>query len=216
MRNEFQTQLSTLQTSLLHLGETVIELLERLSQSYQERNVEVLRWIAQQEQMLSHAERQIEAEALDVLLRQQPVAQDWARVGMALKTVTDWARIGVQVCDSAAILVNHLHDIDDELRMSLSMMIDDVLGMLREALQMQRLEDAQRAQLLFRLDDEVDQDFIHIRDQLVLSQLDGERKNYGFAVDALMIAKYLERMGDHACHIAHWLLFAQSGFPREH
>ena len=154
-------------------------------------------------------ETEIETMCLRLLLQQQAVAKDLRLISAALKMITDMERIGDQAEDIAEIVstidmsaqVGRLH-VDEMARAAIKMVTDSVQSFVTK--------DLELARAVMAADDGVDALFIRVRDEIV--ELIGADPKAGLAaVDMLMIAKYLERIADHATNIAEWLEFSITG-----
>ena len=154
-------------------------------------------------------EREIESICLKLLLQQQPVAKDLRVISAALKMITDMERIGDQAEDIAEIIIflggrtgEECHDI--------RLMAEATIKMVTESIDAYVNKDLQLAKQVMKHDDVVDSAFARVKQTLVKmvteNTADGE-----YAVDLLMIAKYFERIGDHAVNIAEWVEFSVTG-----
>ena len=153
-------------------------------------------------------EREIEALCTKLLLRQQPVAKDLRRITAALKMVTDLERIGDQASDIAELArfirkgsSQHSH---------LNQMATDVVKMISESVDAFIHLDIDRARQVIAYDDVVDQWFDKIKSELV-TQIATNKEGSEELLDVFMVAKYLERIGDHATNLAEWVEYALTG-----
>ena len=211
MRENFQTELANLKNSVAEMASNARALLTQTVDAWRVNDLTGLKAIASQVSGLYLRERQIEHHALSLLLREQPVARDLVDVSIALKTVSDWGRIGVQVCDVAAILARAANCVSENEQALLIKMAEALDPMLSNAKALLLEETSVDPRSLYQLDDVVDDLFREIRD----AALEREQKTDTMprvVLDVVLLAKYLERIGDHACNIAEWTLFARSGF----
>ena len=159
---------------------------------------------------IDQKEREIERVCLRLLLQQQPVAGDLRQISAALKMITDMERIGDQALDIAetAGYMGPLDEADAELFRRLAR---TVVAMVTDSVDAYVSRDRAAARAVARRDDEADEVFASIKRAMIprLSQRPGEGE---YALDLLMIAKYLERIGDHATNIAEWVEFAATGY----
>ena len=153
-------------------------------------------------------EREIEGMCTKLLLRQQPVAKDLRRITAALKMVTDLERIGDQASDIAELArfirkgsSQHSH---------LNQMATDVVKMISESVDAFIHLDIDRARQVIAYDDVVDQWFDKIKSELV-TQIATNKEGSEELLDVFMVAKYLERIGDHATNLAEWVEYALTG-----
>ena len=158
---------------------------------------------------IDHKEREIETMCLKLLLQQQPVATDLRIVSSALKMVTDMARIGDQSADIAEIVALENIRSTDDTQVILDMS-SAVIKMVTDSIDAFVKKDMQMAKSVIDYDDIVDSFFNQVKQMLIdlfsKPETDGE-----YALDQLMIAKYFERIGDHAVNIAKWVLFSITG-----
>ncbi len=161
---------------------------------------------------LDQMERDVENHCMRLLLRQQPVARDLRTISTALKMVTDLQRIGDQASNIAEIAVilltgqGHLVEVPEDIQ---SMSRRAGL-MVKQAIAAYASRDEGAAHAVINLDDEVDELFIRVKEEL--TECIAEKKTgYESAVDLIIIAKYLERVADHAVNIANWAIFCVTG-----
>jgi len=209
MRNSFENQLKQLHNELISVGalcETAIAnaakaLLEGGS-DYAEKA-----WAADQE--IDDKERDIEALCLKLLLQQQPVARDLRQISSTLKMITDMERIGDQAADIAEIS-KHIDSRGDIQAFSLGEMARATISMVTGAVDAFVRQDLGLARMVMRQDDKVDALFLKTRDEIT-ALIVRNPAGAAHAMDMLMTAKYLERIGDHAVNIAEWVEFSITG-----
>ena len=168
------------------------------------------------EQEIDHKEREIENLCLKLLLRQQPVARDLRQISAALKMITDMERIGDQAEDIAEI-VAFLDGRQAENDALLKEMAKAVIQMVTESVDAYVKCDIMLAKKVIAADDVVDEQFARVKQSLIgkiaadpADPADGE-----YALDLLMIAKYYERIGDHATNIAEWVIYSVTGTHKD-
>ena len=160
-------------------------------------------------EQVNQKDREIEAICLQLLLRQQPVARDLRTISAALKMVTDMDRIGVQSEEIGEIVARgSIRNVDDKLPMA--DMAGSVIRMVTEAVDAFVKRDAEMARNVIHYDDVVDNYFDEVK-RLLIEQLKNQGESGEAAVDLLMIAKYFERIGDHAVNVANWVIFSITG-----
>ena len=213
MRNQLDDQLLKLNTTLIKMGAMIEYAIENASKALVDRNTGLAREVIQFEQTIDEEDREIESLCLKLLLQQQPVARDLRLISAVLKMITDMERIGDQAADIAEIvvmmngapLIKRLEHIPEMAR--------ETIWMVKSSIDAFVSRDRSLARKVIRHDDVVDQLFVHIKDELIT--LIEQRVDAGSqAIDLLMIAKYLERIGDHATNIAEWVEFAITGMHR--
>ncbi len=174
-----------------------------------EGNPKLAQTVLELSAQIDHKEREIETMCLKLLLQQQPVAKDLRIVSSALKMVTDMARIGDQSADIAEIITLANIHADDDTQI-IHDMSAAVIKMVTDSIDAFVKKDIGMARAVIDYDDVVDSFFNEAKKMLIelfsKPETDGE-----YAVDLLMIAKYFERIGDHAVNIAKWVLFSITG-----
>ena len=209
MRTRYQQQLTLLNNELIHMGACCEELISSactaLHDPDQTQAAKIRRTGAELDQM----EKDIEALCLKILLQQQPVASDLRLVSSAMKMVTDMERIGDQAEDIAEILQSMNKDDVDEKKL-LQQMPETASTMVTQAVDAFVRQDISLVEKIIAMDDLVDEQFMQYRKSLIrLIRENPQRAET--ALDGLMIAKYFERIADHATNLAEWVVFAVTG-----
>lgn len=162
------------------------------------------------DRVINDMERSIESKCLSLITRQQPIAGDLRMISAALKVVTDIERIGDQTADIAELLLR-LKGCDlDAYSRHITGMLQVSKEIVHDAVHAFVTRNSDAANEVIRHDDVVDSLFAKVKDDLVYMLQEGV-DNIDACVDVLMIAKYLERIGDHAVNIAEWEIFQESG-----
>lgn len=209
MRNRFDEQLELLNTEMIRMGALCERAIEGAVKALVTGDRKLAEQIQSQDDEVNHQERTIESLCLKLLLQQQPVARDLRQISSALKMITDMERIGDQAADIAAILTaEKKYDlpagvpVEEMAKATSKMVTDSVDAYVRK--------DLQAAQAIIAYDDVVDRLFSQVKKELIrlLSQ---SEESGEWVIDLLMIAKYFERIGDHATNIAEWVIFSVTG-----
>lgn len=213
MRNRFDEQLALLKKELIEMGALCEEVIAKASEALTRGDVALAAKVAPLDEQIDQKEHDIEALCLRLLLQQQPVARDLRKISAALKMITDMERIGDQAEDIAEIvtfLKGRTGQNDDLLRE----MARSTIKMVTESVDAFVKHDIMLAEKVVAYDDVVDNYFEQVKDELIAriaeNPDDGE-----YALDLLMIAKYFERIGDHAVNIAEWVMFSVTGVHKE-
>ncbi len=213
MRNRFDEQLALLKKELIEMGALCEEVIAKASEALTRGDVALAATVAPLDGQIDRKERDIESLCLRLLLQQQPVARDLRKISAALKMITDMERIGDQAEDIAEIvtfLKGRTGQNDDLLRE----MARSTIKMVTESVDAFVKHDIMLAEKVVAYDDVVDNYFERVKDELIAriaeNPDDGE-----YALDLLMIAKYFERIGDHAVNIAEWVIFSVTGVHKE-
>ena len=212
MRSRFDEQLAELNKDLLEMGALCEEVISMSAKALLTRDNDLAKDVIAMDQDIDRMEREIESLCLRILLRQQPVAKDLRQISAALKMITDMERIGDQAADIAemiSFLAAHStsdHRYIEEMAKATTRMVTDSV----DAFVRRDLDDVER---VIAEDDIVDDLFIKVRKTLI--ELIANHPEEGeYAVDLLMIAKYFERIGDHAENLAEWVEFSITGVHR--
>ena len=213
MRSRFDEQLALLNKEMIEMGALCEEVIALASKALTEADPELAQRVAPLDAEIDQKERNIESLCLKLLLQQQPVARDLRQISAALKMITDMERIGDQAENIAEIiqfLAGRSAENDDLLReMALS-----TIHMVTESVDAYVKRDTMLAETVIAEDDVVDNAFDEVKrrliDKIAAHPDDGE-----YALDLLMIAKYFERIGDHATNIAEWVIFSVTGVHKE-
>lgn len=209
MRSGFDDQLDLLNKELITMGAFCENAIAMSARALTEGNPGLARDVPELYSQIGQKEREIESMCLKLLLQQQPVARDLRIISSALKMVTDMARIGAQSADIAEIItLANIRSTDDTE--AIRGMSAAVIKMVTESIDAFVKKDMQMAKNVIDYDDIVDSFFDQVKQTLIemfsRPETDGE-----YAIDLLMIAKYFERIGDHAVNIAKWVLFSITG-----
>ena len=209
MRSRFDEQLALLNRELIEMGALCEEVIALASKALTEQDTALARRVAPLDTERDQKERTIESMCLKLLLQQQPVARDLRQISAALKMITDMERIGDQAEDIAEIVTfldGHTAENDDLLRE----MAKAVIKMVTESVDAYVRRDTALAEKVIADDDTVDRYFDDIKHRLIGS-IARDPDGGEYALDVLMIAKYFERIGDHATNIAEWVIFSITG-----
>ncbi len=213
MRSRFDEQLTLLSRELIEMGALCEEVISMASRALMDGNAALARRVAPLDSEIDHKERSIESMCLKLLLQQQPVARDLRQISAALKMITDMERIGDQAEDISEI-VQFLNGRTVENADLLQEMSRAVIKMVTESVDAYVKHDIMLAEKVVKDDDIVDSCFTTVKrkliDAIAANPSDGE-----YALDLMMIAKYFERIGDHAVNIAEWVIFSVTGVHKE-
>ena len=209
MRNRFDEQLALLNQELIKMGSLCEEVISLASSALSEGNSELAARVAPLDREIDEKERSIEAICLRLFLQQQPVARDLRQISAALKMITDMERIGDQAEDIAEI-ITFLNGRTRTEHMKIREMAKATMKMVTDSVDAYVKQDIELAQTVVASDDTVDNYFDQIKESLI-SLIAENPTDGGYALDLLMIAKYFERIGDHATNIAEWVMFSITG-----
>ena len=210
MRTRFDTELDNLNSDMIAMGALCENAISEAMKSLFTADKTAAQRTIEEDREIDRKEKDIEALCLRLLLQQQPVARDLRVISSALKMITDMERIGDQAADIAE-LIRHMHLTPvSRQNKHLSKMAEATKKMVTESIDAFVKKDAALATKVLADDDLVDSLFLKLRHDII-EMIAADPGCGEEAVDVLMIAKYLERIGDHATNIAEWVLFSITG-----
>ena len=209
MRNRFDQQLEKLNVELVTMGALCEDALTYAIKALFDRESDMAERAEEAEKQIDQMEREIEAICMRLLLQQQPVARDLRVISSALKMIGDMERIGDQAADIAEI-VKYLKEDEVPNLGHLREMSDFAAGMVTASINSFVRQDLDLARKVILDDDVVDEYFEKVKEALIGIIAEGDRDG-AFLLDILMIAKYIERVGDHATNIAEWVVYSITG-----
>ena len=216
-RKVYDAELLQLDTMLARMGHAAAGAITSAMTALKNGDVELARSVIARDNEIDSVEHEIEHRCLTLFLRQQPVASDLRKVSTALKMVTDIERIADQASDIAEITLHLKLDsahtvgvLDDLYRMG-----DIVLGMVKDSIASYVQVDLSTAAQVIARDDDADNMFSCISKDIA-HYIAAHPEEGETALDLFMIAKYLERLGDHAVNVAEWVEFLKTGVHKAH
>ena len=210
MRNRFDRQLVQLNNELIEMGGMIEKAISDTVKALVNQDIELASNVIEYDEEIDHQEREIEQLCLKLLLQQQPVAKDLRLISAALKMITDMERIGDHAADISELTiqmagkpyVKELEHIKAMAKESMVMLVDSIEAYVNL--------DLTKARKVIAQDDVVDDLFIKVKSELInlihRNADAGEQET-----DLLMVAKYLERIGDHATNISEWVIYYITG-----
>ena len=212
MRNRFDEQLNTLNNELITMGALCEEAISSAVKLLIDNDVKMKENVLDADKQIDQKERDIETLCMKLLMQQQPVASDLRTISSALKMISDMERIGDQASDIAEIaeyanasgMESETH-IADMARATIQMVTDSIDSFVKK--------DVDLAHTVIEHDNTVDDLFDKVKGELI-SAIENKAANAEALIDLLMIAKYFERIGDHAVNIAEWVAFSVTGIHK--
>ena len=208
MRNRFGEQLERLHVEMIQMGALCEDAISAAAQALMKGDEDLARAAGEAEREIDQKEREVENLCLKLLLQQQPVARDLREISSALKMISDMERIGDQAADIAEI-ARYMEKSSILRQVPMEEMALAAIKMVTDSVDSFVRGDLALAHSVIAQDDQVDSLFLSVREKLTALIAGGE--NGGLCLDLLMIAKYFERIGDHACNIAQWVEYAITG-----
>ena len=212
MRSRFDRRLDILNKKMIEMGAECETAIAQSVKALLDGDMKIAAMVKQSTRRIDELEREIEGICLKLLLQQQPVAKDLRNISAALKMITDMDRIGVQ-SEEIAEIVTALDGKTGKESADIRQMALDVIKMVSESVDAYVRADITLADGVIKYDDVVDDAFLKVKQNLI-SMIGQNARNGEYALDLLMIAKYFERIGDHAVNIAEWVKFSVTGVHR--
>ena len=209
MRNLFDKQLSHLNAELITMGALCEDAISAAAEYLLENDSSLKETVFEADRQIDQKERDIENLCMKLLLQQQPVARDLRTVSSALKMISDMERIGDQASDIADI-VCFVNKTDLSGKIHIADMAEATIKMVTDSIDSFVKRDLDIAVKSIRHDDIVDALFLKVKNELIAGVKEESDKAEAL-IDLLMIAKYFERIGDHAENIAEWVIYSITG-----
>ena len=209
MRNEFSRQLNLLNREMTEMGNMFKTAIEQAMEALFAGDMNSAKNVILVEEQIDQKEKDIESLCMKLLLRQQPVASDLRTISAALKMISDMERIGDQAEDIAEI-VEYMEADAIPQEENLKSMAQRTVDMVILSIEAFVACDESMAAEVIEADDEVDDYFLKVKEDLVIMIADSPEEG-GLYIDLMMIAKYLERIADHATNIAEWVVYGITG-----
>ena len=210
LRSKLEEDLNKLHVDLDKMCSLVVLAIENCLTAFKSGDQELCRDIIAGDKVINEMERMIEARCLSLILKQQPIARDLRNISTALKVVTDLERIGDQGADIAEILLDFEVTSPYKMVEHIPNMAKLARDMVKGSIEAFHEHDLQKANLIKEHEQKMNVLFEEVKVELV--QIVKEANdNVDVVLNFLMIAKYLERIGDHAVNICEWIEFNQTG-----
>ncbi|MFR0802239.1 MAG: phosphate signaling complex protein PhoU [Suilimivivens sp.] len=209
-RTTFINELNQLKENVADMATRVEKNYETLFEAYEKKEKAAIEKIVAVDKDINRRQREIESECLFLITKQQPIVSDLRAVTASLKVVTDIERVGDHVADIAELLIRMDMKELSAYSAHLNPMIRETRDMLRMAVDAFTGRNKEEAQEVIQKDDVVDELFNAVKND-VIESLKKETRDADESVDILMIAKYLEKIGDHAVNICEWEIFKETG-----
>ena len=207
MRSKFDEQLHLLNQEMMQMGSMIEDSIQKAINALIDQNVELAKKIMDNDTQIDHEQKKIENLCFNLLMQQQPVAKDLRVISAAMKMVTDMERIGDHAADISEMTIlmsktKYIPNLEHINRMA-----SETVQMLIRSNEAYVEKDMKKAVDVIASDDVVDDLFDKNKAELI-EQIQREPQSAESAADMLMVAKYFERIGDHATNIAEWVIFA--------
>ncbi|HJC62238.1 MAG TPA: phosphate signaling complex protein PhoU [Candidatus Blautia merdavium] len=209
MRLKFDQQLEELNRELIKMGALCERAIRLAVDQLMKAEAQKAKEVNQIEMEINHKEREIEALCMKLILQQQPVASDLRQISSALKMISDMERIGDQAQDIAG-MSKFVQVQEIAHTVHVGEMAEATIKMVTESIDSFVKKNIETARNVVKYDDVVDNLFLQVKEELTGKVID-DSKNAEYYLDLIMIAKYFERIGDHAENIAQWVEYSITG-----
>ena len=209
MRNRFDEQLNNLNNELITMGALCEEAISSAVKLLIDNDVKMKENVLETDKQIDQKERDIETLCMKLLMQQQPVASDLRTISSALKMISDMERIGDQASDIAEI-AEYANGCGMQSETHIADMARATIGMVTDSIDSFVKKDVDLAHTVIEHDNIVDDLFDKVKSELI-SAIENKAANAEALIDLLMIAKYFERIGDHAENIAEWVIYSITG-----
>lgn len=207
MRPKFDEQLNMLNEEMMHMGTMIEERIQKAIEALIDGNTELAREIMDSDNEVDREQKLIESICFNLLMQQQPVAKDLRVISAAMKMVTDMERIGDHAADISEMTIMMDKASYPEQLEDIKKMASETVLMLIRSIEAYVEKNMEKARKVIASDDVVDDLFDRNKNDII-DMIHKDPSKGEQAVDLLMIAKYFERIGDHATNIAEWVIFA--------
>lgn len=210
MRDKYMKQLENLNNNMIEMGAMIEKSIENAISALVRQDVETAKKAIEYDAEIDEMEKNIENMCMKILLSQQPVASDLRTVSSALKMVTDMERIGDHAADISEITIMMADKLYRCKLEKIEKMAKETMIMLVQSIESYVNKDIEKAKAVINHDDIVDGLFDEVKKALIVAIKDDDEDGEQMA-DLLMVAKYLERIGDHATNISEWVIYSITG-----
>lgn len=214
MRRRFDQQLSMLNAELIHMGTMIEESIQKAIEALLNQDTELAKTVMDADEEVNREQKKIESLCFTLLMQQQPVASDLRVISAAMKMVTDMERIGDHASDISSMVLLLANEPYIKNPDSISKMASETVYMLIQSVEAYVEKDMEKANRVIAHDDIVDELYSRTKQELI-NMIHEDKNNGEQAADLLMVAKYFERIGDHATNIAEWVIFSLDKSPQQ-
>ncbi len=213
IRNKYENELKYVFNKLIDMCRATENAIEKSITALVMRDKELSKEVIAEDKYVDNLEHEIEQDCLKILLMEHPVASDFRDVSAALKMITDLERIADQAADISEIALQFGDEAYVKKLEHIPLMAKLAIGMVKDGVQSYINRDLETARSLESRDDRVDELFETIKNDLV-ELIKKDAKTADQAILLMMIAKYLERIGDHAVNIGEWVEYSVTGYHK--
>lgn len=207
MRSRFDEQLRELNKEMIDMGRMIVQSIAVAIEALTDKDDILAKRIMERDDQVDHAQKKIENICFNLLIQQQPVARDLRTVTAAMKMVTDMERIGDHAADISEMTILMGKESPIDKFQHINKMATETVIMLNHSIEAYVERNKEKAKEVIEHDDVVDQLFDEVKKDIInlIQKGSGDAED---ALDLLMVAKYFERIGDHATNIAEWVIYS--------
>ncbi len=209
-RQNFDNKIEEIHTQLIQMGALVEEAIENSVTALKKGDYALAESIIENDRAIDDMEKAIERKCLAIILRQQPVAKDLRMVSTALKMVTDLERVGDHAADISEVVLRIRAHSEYSIIDHMPLMAEEACKMVHNAISAFVSGNIEQAREVSKRDDVVDALFKEVKNEVAV-WLRTSPEDSDTIIDLLLIAKYFERIGDHAENICEWVEFNETG-----
>ena len=210
MRSKFDEQLDRLNKEMMKMGSAIEDSIRKAVDALVKQDAELAKKVMIQDEEIDREQKTIESICFNLLIQQQPVAKDLRLISAALKMITDMERIGDQAADISELALCLVNEKELPMMDRMKQMSQECMLMVMKALEAFVAKDIEMAKKVIARDDVIDAMFDDTKKE-VIELIQNHGAGAEVATDLLMVAKYFERIGDHATNIAEWVIFSING-----
>ena len=213
IRNKYESELRLVLNKLIAMCRATELAIEKSVTALKQRDSLLAHEVMDEDKYIDNMEREIEQDCLKILLMEHPVASDFRDISAALKMITDLERIADQAADISEISLQFGNEKFIKEPEHIALMATLAISMVKDGVDSYINRDVETARSLDSRDDRVDLLFETVKSDLI-ELIKQDPANADQAILFMMIAKYLERIGDHAVNIGEWVEYAATGYHK--
>ena len=209
-RQAYMEELDKLYAEVIRMGTVIEESLDDVENALYKMDRKLAEKIIKADDVVDKMEHDVERSCIDMIAKQQPVATDLRRVTSIMRIISDLERIADHCSDISEYIIMLSEEKEIPMPEYVPEMIECTKKMIRETVDAFVSDDKEEAEKVIAADDEVDDYFVSIRDEMAIAMKHNPERIKQY-IDYLMIIKYLERMADHSTNNAGWITFIVTG-----
>jgi len=210
MPSRFEKQLEGLYTNILNLTSVIEQVIATSIKAFMNQDATLAKGVTENKKEITNLVNLVEGDAMRILLLQSPVASDLRYLTTVLKVVTELERIGAQARDICSIVIDLSKQKFHKQQITIPLMAETTTKMVKSGIECFINKDVKLAKIVIDMDDEIDAMFAKAKGNMI-EKIREHPEYTDQAIFLLMVAKYFEKIGDHAVNIAEWAIFCKTG-----